>query len=100
MGMAQWINVFRNNSFVNRPVGRGGSVGSDEPPSQIKGPLFCAKRSTFYNKRSSFYNKRSSFYNKRSSFTIKGPPFSIKGPFSIQLVSKRSTIKKMKAHFL
>ena len=36
---------------------QGGSVGSDEPPSQIKGPLFYAKRSTFYNKRSTFYNK-------------------------------------------
>ena len=40
-----------------RPVARGGSVGSDEPPSQTKGPLFYAKRSTFYNKRSNFYNK-------------------------------------------
>ena len=40
-----------------RPVARGGSVGSDEPPSQTKGPLFYAKRSTFYNKRSTFYNK-------------------------------------------
>ena len=48
-------------SSVHRPVARGGSVGSDEPPSQIKDPLFCAKRSTFYNKRSTFYNKRSLF---------------------------------------
>ena len=24
----------------NRPVARGGSVGADEPPSEIKGPLF------------------------------------------------------------
>ena len=23
-----------------RPVARGGSVGADEPPSKIKGPLF------------------------------------------------------------
>ena len=46
---------------LSRPVAKGGSVGSDEPPSQIKGPLFCAKRSTFHNKRSTFYNKRSPF---------------------------------------
>ena len=30
-----------------RPVVRG-SVGSEELPSQIKGPLFANKRSTFY----------------------------------------------------
>ena len=24
----------------HRPVARGGSVGADEPPSEIKGPLF------------------------------------------------------------
>ena len=34
-------------SCIFRPVARGGSVGSDETPSQIKGPLFYAKRSTF-----------------------------------------------------
>ena len=33
--------------YGTRPVARGGLVGSDELPSQIKGPLFCAKRSTF-----------------------------------------------------
>ena len=30
-----------------RPVARGRSVGLEEPPSQIKGPLFCNERSTF-----------------------------------------------------
>ena len=35
-----------------RPVARGGSVGSEKLPSQIKGPLFCNERSTFWNKRS------------------------------------------------
>ena len=71
---------------------QGGSVGSDEPPSQTKGPLFYAKRSTFYNKRSTFYNKgplfttKVHFFNKRSLL--------------VQLVSKRSTIRKIKVHFL
>ena len=72
---------------ISRPIARGGLVGlvgSDEPPSQTKGPLFYAK------KRSTFYNKRSTFYNT-------GPLFSIKGPPLIKLVSKRSTIK---FHFL
>ena len=67
-------------------VARGGSVGSDEPPSQTKGPLFYAKRSTFYNKRSTFYNT--------------GPLFLIKGPPLVQLLSNRSTIRKIKCHFL
>ena len=26
--------------LIYRPVARGGSVGADEPPSEIKGPLF------------------------------------------------------------
>ena len=26
--------------LLTRPVARGGSVGADEPPSEIKGPLF------------------------------------------------------------
>ena len=30
-----------------RHVARGGSVGSDEPPSQIKGPLFQRKGPLF-----------------------------------------------------
>ena len=67
----------------------GGLVGLDELLSQIKGPLFRAKRSTFYNKRCTFYNKASLF--------------TIKGLFLAQFVSKRSTIKetirKIEVHF-
>ena len=36
-----------NQADYYRHVARGGSVGSDEPPSQIKGPLFRNERSTF-----------------------------------------------------
>ena len=64
----------------SRVVARGGSVGSDKPPSQTKGPLFYAKRSTFYNKRSTFYNT--------------GPLFSIKGPPLVQPVSKGPPYEK------
>ena len=64
--------------LLGRPVARGGSVGSDEPPSQIKGPLFCTKRSTFYNKRSTFNNK--------------GPLFKTEGPLF-------SPICKQKVHY-
>ena len=67
-----------------RPVARGGSVGSDEPPSQTKGPLFYAKRSTFYNT---------------------GPLFTIKGFPLVQLVKqkvhykdKMSLTKKVHQH--
>ena len=45
--------------IVAQARSRGGSVGSEEPPSQRKGPLFC---------------------NERSHFLIKGPPFKTKGP--------------------
>ena len=31
---------------ITQARSQGGSVGSDELPSQIKGPLFCTKRST------------------------------------------------------
>ena len=48
---------------------QGGLVGSDKPPSQTKGPLFYAKRSTFCNKRSTFYNTGPLFFNKRSPFS-------------------------------
>ena len=60
--------LFTLNNAWYQARSQGGSVGSDEPPSQIKGPLLCTKRSTFYNKRSTFYNK--------------GPLFTIKVHFS------------------
>ena len=30
----------KHPKLLTRPVARGGSVGADEPPSEIKGPLF------------------------------------------------------------
>ena len=86
----------RKNKERQRQVqahSHGGSVGSDELPSQTKGPLFYAKESIFYN-------KRYTFYNKDSLFTIKVHFFSIKGPLLVQLVRKRSTDKENKSPFL
>ena len=48
----------------HRPVARGGSVGANEPPSQIKGPK---KRSTILKKRSTISKKRSTMLKKRST---------------------------------
>ena len=33
-------NIKTTCMYIGRPVARGGSVGADEPPSEIKGPLF------------------------------------------------------------
>ena len=35
---------------ISRPVARGGAVGADAPPSQIKGPLFLKKVHYFEEK--------------------------------------------------
>ena len=43
-------NMICSCKSIRQARSQGGSVGSDEPPSQIKGPLFHVKRSTFYNK--------------------------------------------------
>ena len=42
---------YMKNQEKSRAQARG-SVGSEEPPSQIKGPLFCNESSTFWNKKS------------------------------------------------
>ena len=34
------INLQVDSFMIIRPVARGGAVGVDAPPSQIKGPLF------------------------------------------------------------
>ena len=41
------LHVSRNVELIIQAHSQGGSVGSKELPSQIKGPLFCNERSTF-----------------------------------------------------
>ena len=70
-------------SFYVLPVlqarSQGGSLGAEEPPFQVKGPLFClknhnfAKVSTILLKRSTILSKRSTILLKRSTFYTKEP---------------------------
>ena len=58
------IIIAEINGKSNRLVARGGSVGADEPPSEIKGPLFYKKVHYFEEKHLILYNlkKRSTIY--------------------------------------
>ena len=39
-GLVKCLLLLYKQLIQPRPVARGGSVGADEPPSEIKGPLF------------------------------------------------------------
>ena len=57
VAIATYIMIYQARS-------QGGSVGADEPPSEIKGPLFLKKVHYFEEKPLIFYNlkKRSTIY--------------------------------------